>query len=66
MCAVCRSVVGGVRCSCVCRGLVFFFNCFLVRPKGIKETEELVDGDRLDPVSFLAFVLPESIISSSV
>jgi len=45
---------------------VVFFYSFLVRPKGIKETEELVDGDRLDSVSFLAFVLPKSIISSSV
>jgi len=58
MCSARRSVVRGVRCSCVSR-LSFFFNyCFWVRPKGIKETEELVDGDQLDPVSFLASVCP--------
>jgi len=45
---------------------VIFLYCFLVRPKGIKKTKELVDGDRLDPFSFIASILPKSITSGSV
>jgi len=50
--------------QCVVEG--DFFYCFLVRPEGIKNTEELVDGDRFDPFSFIVSILPKSIISSSV
>ena len=52
-------------CTSVWSSVIFFY-CFLVRPEGIKNTEELVDGNRFDPFSFIVSILPKSIISSSV
>jgi len=52
-------------CTSVWSSVIFFY-CFLVRPEGIKNTEELVDGNRFDPFSFIVSILPKSIICTSV